>query len=127
MNGIYKRVVFLMAACGAVSAQAQSSGATLDSLASDLAALTARAAKLEGEIATADLAGTYALHGIQVELGGGNPARVSSYVLLGTAVLSADGTGSFTSGSESGNTLTLGPNPSVGPFMGSGGGGSAPF
>jgi hypothetical protein len=65
-------------AFAALSAQAQNSGATVDSLASDLAALTARVTKLEGQIVAADLVGTYAIHGIQVELSGGNSAQVSS-------------------------------------------------
>src|SRR5262249_10005552 len=96
---------------------AQSSGATVDSLASDLAALTARVAKLEGQITADDLAGTYALNAIQMELGGGSSPRVSSYVFAGTAILSADGTGTFTSSGEKGNTLSIGPNSSVSPFM----------
>src|SRR6202043_2571670 len=62
--------LFFAFAFAALSAQAQTSGATVDSLASDLAALTARVAKLEGQIVAADLVGTYALHGIQVELSG---------------------------------------------------------
>ena len=55
-------------AFAALSAQGQNSGATVDSLASDLAALTARVAKLEGQIVAADLVGTYDIHGIQNEL-----------------------------------------------------------
>src|SRR5579859_6609257 len=115
--------MFLAAAFTALSAQAQTSGATIDSLASDLAALTARVAKLEGQIMAADLVGTYALHGIQVELSGsGNSAQVSSYVLLGTVVLAADGTVSLTTSAPSGNTLSIGSASSVSPFMGNGGG-----
>lgn len=113
----------------ALSAQAQTSGATVDSLASDLAALTARVAKLEGQIAAADLAGTYAIHGIQIELGsgGGTSPEVSSYVIVGTLVLAADGTGSLTAMPPNGNTLSIFPQASVSPFMGSGGGGTMSF
>jgi hypothetical protein len=97
-------------------AQAQNPGATVESLASDL---TARVAKLEGQIVAADLVGTYALHGIQVELSGsGNSAQVSSYVYVGTAVLVADGTASLTTVAASGNTLSIGSASSVSPFMG---------
>jgi hypothetical protein len=113
--------LFSAAAFTALSAQAQNPGATVESLASDLAALTARVAKLEGQIVAADLVGTYAVHGIQVELSGGNSAQVSSYVFVGTAVLAADGTASLTA-TESGNTLFIGSSSSVSPFMGSGGG-----
>jgi hypothetical protein len=113
----------LAVAFTAFSAQAQNSGATVDSLASDLAALTARVAKLEGQIVAADLVGTYAIHGIQVELSSrGNSPQVSSYVFVGTAVLAADGTVSLTTTPPSGNTLSIGPSSSVSPFMGSGGG-----
>ncbi len=120
--------LFFTVAFAALSAQAQNSGATVDSLASDLAALKARVAKLEGQIMAADLAGTYALNGIQIELGsgGGNSPKVSSYVFAGTVVLAADGSGSFTGATPSGNTLSILPPASVSPFMGSGGG-TSPF
>ena len=111
----------------ALSAHAQNSGATVDSLASDLAALTARVAKLEGQIVAADLVGTYAFSGIQVELSAsGNSPQVSSYVFMGTLVLAADGTGSLTAAAPTGNTLSIGANSSVSPFMGNGGGGTSP-
>src|SRR2546423_11112564 len=64
---------------------------TVQSLASDLAALTERVAKLEGQIVAADLVGTYALNGFQIELSGGagRPAQVASYVFAGTVTLNA--------------------------------------
>ena len=81
--------LFFAVALAALSAQAQNPGATIESLASDLAALAARVAKLEGQIVATDLVGTYALRGFQIELSGGagRPAQVSSYVVLqeGTA------------------------------------------
>jgi hypothetical protein len=81
--------LFFAVALAALSAQAQNPGATIESVASDLAALAARVAKLEGQIVATDLVGTYALRGFQIELSGGagRPAQVSSYVVLqeGTA------------------------------------------
>ena len=111
------------AVLAAVSAQAQNPSPTVDSLASDLAALAARVAKLEGQITAADLAGTYALSGIQVELEGGNSPQVSSYVFQGTVVLVADGTATFNAAAPNGNTLSFGTPSKVSPFMGGGGGG----
>jgi hypothetical protein len=49
--------LFFAVAFAALSAQAQNPGATVESLASDLAALTARVAKLQGQIVAADLVG----------------------------------------------------------------------
>src|SRR6267154_346745 len=80
---------------------------TVQSLASDLAALADRVATLEGKIVAADLVGTYALNGFQIELSGGagRPAQVSSYVFVATISLNADGTASFIIGSpDNGNT-----------------------
>jgi hypothetical protein len=112
--------LFVAFAFAALPTQAQ--GPTLQSLASDLAALTARVAKLEGQIVAADLVGTYAIHGIQNEMSApgspGGSTQISSYVFLGTVALAADGTGSL-NGTESGNTLFLGPQSSVQPFQGS--------
>ncbi len=85
-------------------------GATIQSLAKDLAALTERVAKLEGQITAADLAGTYALHGFQNEMHAnppGPPTQVASYVFFGTVEVKADGTASF-SATERGIRLFLG-------------------
>src|SRR5437870_1604006 len=120
MNRTQKRLatLYIAAACATVSAQGQNPSPTVDSLASDLAALTARVAKLEGQIQAADLVGTYVLSAIQVELHGvGNSASVSSYVYTGTVVLAADGTATL-NGSETGNTLSIGTSSSVSPFKG---------
>jgi hypothetical protein len=132
MNTLYSLMKFrgpsllLAVAFTALSAQAQNSGATIDSLASDLAALTARVAKLEGQIVAADLVGTYTLRGIQLELSGGagRPAQVSSYVYVGTVTLNADGTASFNALSQSGNTLSFTTPAMVSIFKGSNDGGS---
>ncbi len=116
--------LFFAVAFAALSAQAQNPGATIESLASDLAAVTARVAKLEGQIVAADLVGTYALRGIQLELSGGagRPAQVSSYVYVGTATLNADGTASFNALSASGNTLSFTTPAMVSIFKGNDGG-----
>ena len=116
--------LLLAVAFAALSAQAQNPGATIESLASDLAAVTARVAKLEGQIVAADLVGTYALRGIQLELSGGagRPAQVSSYVYVGTATLNADGTASFNALSASGNTLSFTTPAMVSIFKGNDGG-----
>src|SRR4051812_12587977 len=108
-------VFLLLIFVAAYSARAQSSGPTIESLAASLEALTARVAKLEGQITSADLVGTYALQGFQVELGGA-PARVSSYVFSASVTLNADGTVAFVGSPETGNTLTVGASPVVSPF-----------
>jgi len=63
------------------------------SLYNQVAALTDRVSKLEGNITAADLAGTYAVHAFQNALYPGFPARVESGVSVATATLAADGTG----------------------------------
>jgi hypothetical protein len=70
--------LFFAVVFAAFSAQAQNPGATVESLANDLAALTARVAKLEGQIVAADLVGTYALRGIQLELRADPGTRLKS-------------------------------------------------
>ena len=115
------RAASLFFAFTLVTIPIQAQGPTVESLASDLAALTARVAKLEGQIVAADLVGTYAIHGIQNELSAsGGPAQISSYVFLGTVTLAADGTASLNFTQQNGNTLVLGPQSSVQPFQGSG-------
>jgi len=119
------------------TAQAQGQGqgngngnaVTLPSLSAELAALTARVAKLEGQITAADLVGTYAVHGFQNEMSApnvGHPTAISSYVFVGTLTLRADGTAVF-NGTESGHTLLFTAPPSVSNFQGSGSGTSDPF
>ena len=84
-------------------------GNPIQALTDQLAALTARVAKLEGQITSSDLAGTYAIHGIQNEMlsnADGVPTQVSSYVYVGTAVLAVDGTTAL-SVTQSGNGLFI--------------------
>jgi hypothetical protein len=69
-------------------------------LSDQLAQLTARVAKLEGNITAADLAGTYNFVVIDVPLAAAvasppRPARIETDATSGTLVLNADGTGSI--------------------------------
>jgi hypothetical protein len=92
-------------------AQGPPSGAGNASIANRVAALEARVAKLEGQITSSDLAGTYTLNGFQTELRAkvqDGFTAVSSYVFQGTFVLNADGTGSSVgTGAEIGHSLGL--------------------
>src|SRR5262245_45531617 len=54
------------------------------SLYNQVAALTARVSKLEGNITAADLVGTYAIQSFENVLYAGFPARVESSVTVGT-------------------------------------------
>lgn len=70
---------------------------TIQSLSDELAALKARVAKLEsGKVEAADLAGTYWIQALGVELHGGFPAQIGSETSVGTMTLNADGSGVFT-------------------------------
>jgi len=115
--------LFFAFAFAALPTQAQTPP-TIQSLASDLAALTQRVAKLEGQIVAADLVGTYAFRGFQIELGGGasRTAQVSSYVFEGTVTLNADGTASLSAAPENGNTLSFTTPAMVSIFKGNDGG-----
>ncbi|MEA2161883.1 MAG: hypothetical protein QOK37_10 [Thermoanaerobaculia bacterium] len=97
----------------AFAALPAAAGESPKSVAADLEALTARVAKLEGQIVSADLVGTYALNGFQNELNANNQGRpsVSSYVYGGTLTLAADGTASLST-PQNGNVLFLGTQPS---------------
>jgi hypothetical protein len=92
-------------------------GQSNQSLYDQVAALTARVSKLEGNITAADLAGTYAIKSFEHVLYPGFPAKVESSVTVGTATLAADGTGSFT-GTDSVYQLIQGQPWSLSPFSG---------
>ena len=110
--------VFTVAPAPAQGPGGPPSGAGNDSLANKVAALEARVAKLEGQITSSDLVGTYAFHGFQTELRAkvqDGATAVSSYVFQGTIVFNADGTASFSAGgTERGHALNLFQNPSIG-------------
>lgn len=79
--------------------------------AAELAALTERVAKLEGQITAADLVGTYAIIVLENDLVGLIPgvrnANIKNQAFTGTVTLNADGTGS-SNVTGTGNVLTLG-------------------
>jgi hypothetical protein len=59
------------------------------------AALSARAAKLEGTITAADLAGTYRARGVFSDVDGGASATVGHAAINGTLTLNPNGTGTI--------------------------------
>jgi hypothetical protein len=70
--------------------------ATIQTLVSNLAALTTRVNKLEGQLVAADLVGTYTVSGIASDVGvnAGN-AEIASFTAIGTLTINANGTGTF--------------------------------
>jgi hypothetical protein len=89
-------------------------GGPVGSLDTALAALTARVAKLEGNIVASDLAGTYnvayletTMDGIQPNV---SPATITTKAFRGTLTLNANGTGSASAPPDAcgGSTLTQG-------------------
>jgi hypothetical protein len=107
---MYKAVVaFLLFLCaGASSAQttvpfsfsagsparASEVNSNFQALVNSLNSLTARVAKLEGQISAADLAGSYTVAGLQIGLINNNLVETISYG--GTLILAANGTFSLT-------------------------------
>ena len=114
-------LVFVFGALALVTTTVHAQSNTRN-LAAAVADLTARVAKLEGQITAGDLVGTYRLSGKQTELQGGPNASVSSYVFQGTLQLAADGTFTLTTPPENGNSLLLSFPPSRVNFVGAGGG-----
>jgi hypothetical protein len=124
---------FLAVAAAAVSAQtsvpftfsagspakAADVNANFSALVTAVNGLTARVAKLEGQVTQADLAGTYSFQRFQTEIGGDPGSHVAVYVASGTLTLAADGTGSFTQSPEAGTQLNVQAR-SAAPFNGSG-------
>ena len=105
-----KRVASLLLALGFVSApvfaQGPPGGVGGNNLAAQVAALSARVAKLEGSIVAADLAGHYSVVVLDTTMIGsspGNPAEpatITTSVIRAGLTLNADGTGSM-----NGNTV----------------------
>ena len=90
-------------------------GGAIQALTSSLTALTARVAKLEGNIVASDLAGTYSLVGLNTTMRAfhaGPPvdnATIDTSALRGSFTLNADGTGTASAvGACEGATLTEG-------------------
>jgi len=69
----------------AAFAQSKAKPQNPQDLTAAVAALEARVAKLEGNISTGDLVGTYRLRRIQVEFSGSPGTSVSSHVATGIA------------------------------------------
>jgi len=88
------------------AAKAAQVNANFTALATAIDALASRVAKFEGQLATSDLVGTYAISGFQTELVPGDLPEVSSYRFQGTVTLANDGSGTF-AGTELGHQLTL--------------------
>jgi hypothetical protein len=89
-------------------------GGGVQTLATDLANLTARVAKLEGNIVAADLAGTYSVVGLDTTMTAFHagtppvPATINTLAFRATLTLNANGTGDATATSCEGSTLTQG-------------------
>jgi hypothetical protein len=79
-------------------------GGAIQELASELSALTARVAKLEGNIVAADLAGTYSLTGFGSPL---SADAISTIAGRATLTLDANGTGRGSGLTCEGSALTL--------------------
>jgi len=105
--------VFAQGPPGSVPGGGNGNGA-VQTLASDLAALTARVAKLEGNIVAADLAGTYSLIGITTSFGAlhaGPPlenATITTSAFRAKLTLTADGKGNVSDFTGEFSTLTQG-------------------
>ena len=84
-------------------------------LVAQVASLQARIAKLEGNVATVDLAGTYTLTALNTSMTAAHPglppvnATITTTGGQATLTLNADGTGSFSNFRCQGSTLTQGP------------------
>lgn len=117
--------LFVVFAFAALPAQAQGPGGpppNYQQLVSQLAALTQRVAKLEGDIVASDLAGTYSFMGLNTTmraLRAGPPivnATISTEAFRATLTLNANGTGNVSAGPPipglgtcgEGSTLTQG-------------------
>jgi hypothetical protein len=91
-----------------------SANGALQKLASDLAALTQRVDKLEGNIVAADLAGTYSVVGLSTTMTAFRagtppvPATINTSAFRATVTLNADGTGAVSDTTCEGSTLTQG-------------------
>lgn len=88
-------------------ARAADVNANFQALVTGINALGSRVSKLEGQITSTDLVGTYAINQFQSELGGGASQRVAVYTGGGTATFAANGTGTISGNTELGHQLNL--------------------
>jgi len=96
--------LLLVFASLALPAYAQKPGTGDRSLAAQVAALSARVDKLEGNITAADLVGIYTVTSFETNLQGDFPAEVAANTFTGTVTLAADGS---VSGTLTGSGYTL--------------------
>ena len=88
-------------------ARAADVNANFQALVTAINSLGTRVSKLEGQIASSDLVGTYAINRFQSELGGVPSQRVAMYTSEGTANFAADGTCTLLGTTERGHQLNL--------------------
>lgn len=88
-------------------ARAADVNANFQALVTGINALSSRVSKLEGQITSSDLVGTYTINQFQSELGGGASVRVAVYTGGGTVTFAADGTGTLSGNSTLGHQLNL--------------------
>jgi hypothetical protein len=88
-------------------ARAADVNANFQALVTAVNTLSSRVSKLEGQITSADLVGTYAVNQFQSELGGGASGRVAVYTGGGTVTFAAGGTGTVSGNTELGHQLNL--------------------
>lgn len=74
-------------------------------LVTEINALSSRVTKLEGQVTSSDLVGTYTINQFQSELGDGG--HVAAYTGGGTVTLAADGTGTISGNTELGYQLSV--------------------
>ena len=88
-------------------AQGPPGGGAASNVSARLAALEAKVAKLEGNITSADLVGTYHAASLTTDLDGGSSASVQMFAYGATATLAADGTGVIIQGGGTSGVIEL--------------------
>lgn len=91
----------------ALPAYAQKGANGSNALEARLATLEAKVAKLEGNITSADLVGTYRVAALATDLDGGSPASVTMFAYGATATLAADGNGVIVQGGGTSGAIEL--------------------
>ena len=108
MSRITTASLFFLAtlAFAPVQAEAQGPGAA-NNVSARLAALEAKVAKLEGNITSADLVGSYRTAALTTDLDGGSSASVTMFAYGATTTLAADGTGEIIFGGGTSGVIEL--------------------
>jgi hypothetical protein len=97
----------LVAALVLVARPAQAQGKGGNATEARIAALEAAVAKLQGNITSADLVGTYRLAALATDLDGGPPASVTMFAYGAIATLAANGTGIIAQGGGPSGAIEL--------------------